>query len=577
MKVQKGKFFLVGGAMLVTILLNAWVNEIVQTAILTTLSAGIGLYVLLQWRASNNQLDLAFNGLKKASLSDYVLIDDAIVTTKNMNESLSHNQFASRQAVIKQLETYLEDHQEYLGVWVAFEPNAFDGKDSQSINQYGNSIGQMSPYIYRVDTGSEVTFLENLHSERFYTRPIQEGRLTIIEPFHFEIDGQNILMTTVAMPVKKLGKVIGVVGVDIQLKSAKTINENLLQFSSSSPTESLINITDKLTSRGGNSAIMGQAILAIQEDRQEMIDYLERTIASVSQSSSEALKIAEQSSISAKEVASAITEIASGASGQANDTERGTEHIEELGRIIEKDQAQLKQLNSLIADIISFEQEAEDATKELIHSNNESNETVAKVAETIKQSTESSRKIEMASSGILAITEQTNLLALNASIEAARAGEHGRGFAVVAEEIRKLAEQSKKFSVEITSDINELGKKSEEASDAMHELEDSIVNQSASVQNLNKKLGNIESSVGTIKDSIQELNESGMNMNSKKNEIIDIMQSLSAIAEENAAGTEEITASIEELSSSVNQSAQSSNQLVDVVNELKLASNRLKV
>lgn len=44
-----------------------------------------------------------------------------------------------------------------------------------------------------------------------------------------------------------------------------------------------------------------------------------------------------------------------------------------------------------------------------------------------------------------------------ASIEAARAGEHGRGFAVVAEEVRVLAENSKRASESINGIINNIG------------------------------------------------------------------------------------------------------------------------
>lgn len=65
--------------------------------------------------------------------------------------------------------------------------------------------------------------------------------------------------------------------------------------------------------------------------------------------------------------------------------------------------------------------------------------------------------ISVLTESIMELTEKTNLLSLNAGIEAARAGEAGKGFSVVSNEIRKLAEQSRK-NVEniqwITGEVN---------------------------------------------------------------------------------------------------------------------------
>lgn len=82
-------------------------------------------------------------------------------------------------------------------------------------------------------------------------------------------------------------------------------------------------------------------------------------------------------------------------------------------------------------------------------------ENTKRVQDAISKLAVSSDKINEIIEVINSIAEQTNLLALNAAIEAARAGEAGRGFAVVAEEVRKLAEQSKGATEQITDLIHE--------------------------------------------------------------------------------------------------------------------------
>jgi len=54
---------------------------------------------------------------------------------------------------------------------------------------------------------------------------------------------------------------------------------------------------------------------------------------------------------------------------------------------------------------------------------------------------------------VSSVTQQVNILAINAAIEAARAGEDGKGFAVVANEIKELANQTKKATIDIASNI----------------------------------------------------------------------------------------------------------------------------
>ncbi|KAA0966037.1 chemotaxis protein [Sporosarcina sp. ANT_H38] len=96
------------------------------------------------------------------------------------------------------------------------------------------------------------------------------------------------------------------------------------------------------------------------------------------------------------------------------------------------------------------------------------------MAEIVNQLKVSSIQITNIIEMVKSIAEQTNLLALNASIEAARAGDSGKGFAVVAQEVRKLAEQSKRSVEQITGLVKVSTELTNQAVNTITEVKESV-------------------------------------------------------------------------------------------------------
>lgn len=133
------------------------------------------------------------------------------------------------------LKQVLEDNPNFLAVYTAWEPNALDGQDSAYINQTGHDqTGRFIPYFNR---GNGLINLEPLKdyanmdsSGDYYFLPKKKRQPVLLDPYNYKVNGTDVLMTSMVVPIVINGEFVGIVGVDIALSTLNEIFNKVKPF-----------------------------------------------------------------------------------------------------------------------------------------------------------------------------------------------------------------------------------------------------------------------------------------------------------------------------------------------------------
>ncbi|QDX92408.1 globin-coupled sensor protein [Brevibacillus laterosporus] len=194
--------------------------------------------------------------------------------------------------------------------------------------------------------------------------------------------------------------------------------------------------------------------------------------------------------------------------------EKVNQSAQELAAISEETSAAIQELSAQAGEFVvhakkgtassneaqNLSVEGTDKLDEQVHQFDQLQSSMQEISVEMKSLEDTSNQIRGIVSVVTGIAEQTNLLALNAAIEAARAGEQGRGFAVVADEVRKLAEQTKKSVSGVTQLIEKTNNQTSRVSSLLDRVEELITSSTSSMSEITCFFANIQKAVSISKE-----------------------------------------------------------------------------
>jgi methyl-accepting chemotaxis protein len=213
-----------------------------------------------------------------------VVISGALDAARTLANALSTVKSAhvglTRETVDSMLRTTLERNTNFVGVYTAWEPNTFDGKDARFVNSPGSDAsGRFIPYWSRNREGNVIVeplvgYEDTTRDETgarkgdYYLLPREKKRECIIEPYVYPVQGKPTLMTSLVVPVMVGDTHYGLAGVDLPLDFLESMVDKEDIFHK---TGKIFIVSHKglVAAASGNPGIVGKPLKAAFGDASE--------------------------------------------------------------------------------------------------------------------------------------------------------------------------------------------------------------------------------------------------------------------------------------------------------------------
>ncbi|MCT8962739.1 methyl-accepting chemotaxis protein [Pseudomonas veronii] len=168
------------------------------------------------------------------SLQIITALSDQANNLRNMATHHGLTAATLREELNQNLKTAFERNPHVLGIWLAYEPNALDGKDREFVDDTAHTSNESGRFVSAWNRGGGQSMniliteselqkadldVSGAPNNSWYTCPRDTKHPCLMAPYAYTQAGQVQLMTTLSMPLIDEDKVIGTIGVDIALGS----------------------------------------------------------------------------------------------------------------------------------------------------------------------------------------------------------------------------------------------------------------------------------------------------------------------------------------------------------------------